>query len=81
MSPDEIRRRITAVPFKPFVLHIADGRSIPVHSRDFILVSPLGLSVDVYQPDETHDILDTTLITGITLAPPTSTTTTQPTTP
>lgn len=70
MTADEIRRQITAVPFRPFVLHIADGRTIPVHARDFIMVSPQGWIVDVFQPDEGHDILDTSLITGITYQTP-----------
>jgi hypothetical protein len=70
MTADEIRRRITALPFRPFRLHIADGRAIAVHARDFILVSPLGLVVDVFQPNEEHDIIDTALITSISFDPP-----------
>jgi hypothetical protein len=72
MAPDEIRQKITAVPFRPFTLHTADGRAIPVHARDFILVSPRGMTVDVYQPDDRHDILDTIQITGISFDPPAS---------
>lgn len=70
MTADEIRRQITMLPFRPFALHVADGRTIPVRARDFILVSPLGFTVDVYQPDDRHDILDTSLITSISFDPP-----------
>lgn len=70
MSTNELRRHITAVPFRPFVMHISDGRTIPVYDRDFILVSPLGSVVDVFQPDERHDILAGGAITGITFDPP-----------
>ena len=70
MSVTELRRHIIAVPFRPFVLHVSDGRAITVHNHDFIMISPLGSVVDVYQPDETHDILASGAITGITLAPP-----------
>ena len=70
MNADEIRQHVTAVPFREFVLHVADGRTIPVHGRDFILISPRGLTVDVYQPDERHDILDAALISGIAFAVP-----------
>lgn len=70
MSAGEIRKYITAAPFRPFVLHVSDGRAISVHARDFIMISPLGSIVDVFQPDEEHDILATGAITGITLRPP-----------
>jgi hypothetical protein len=78
MSHNELRRHIVAVPFRPFVLHISDGRTITVHARDFIMISPLGSTVDVYQPDEEHDILASGAITGITFAPPPLTTADQP---
>ncbi|MBY0512904.1 MAG: hypothetical protein K2P78_03220 [Gemmataceae bacterium] len=70
MSHNELRRHVTAVPFRPFVLHVSDGRMIHVHARDFIMVSPLGSTVDVFQPDETHDILAGGAITGVSFPPP-----------
>ena len=70
MTSETIRNHITAVPFRPFVLHTADGRAIPVHARDFILISPLGLTVDVYQPNDSQDILDVRLITGVSFQTP-----------
>jgi hypothetical protein len=69
MTADVIRQHITAVPFRPFTIHTADGRSISVQGRDFILISPLGLTIDVYQPDDSLDILDTRLITGVSHGP------------
>jgi hypothetical protein len=70
MTADEIRRHITAQPFRPFSLHVTDGRTIPVSHRDFALVSPRGRLIDVYQVDDTHDILDILLITGVSYEPP-----------
>ena len=70
MTASDIRRHVTAAPFRPFVLHVSDGRAIPVHDRDFILVSPLGSVVDVFQPDDRHDILASGAITGISFDPP-----------
>ena len=70
MTAEQIRQHITAAPFTPFYLRTGDGRRIPVHARDFILISPLGWTVDVYQPDDRHDILDTALITEISFDPP-----------
>ena len=65
MSADEIRLAITASPFQPFVLNLADGRAVPVIGRDFILVSPVGHSVHVYQRDGKLDWINVNLITGM----------------
>jgi hypothetical protein len=66
VSLDELRKCIVASPFQPFTLNIADGRRIPVTGRDFILVPPeKGRTVLVYQRNGEFDMLDTTLITGV----------------
>lgn len=65
MTAEELRRHITAVPFRPFSLHMADGRQIPVLGRDFILLSPSGRMSYVFQPDDSHDVLDVLMITGV----------------
>ena len=65
MAPDDIRQAITAQPFRPFTLHRADGRAILVHARYFILVSPRGLTVLVFQPDDRRDTLDMVQISAL----------------
>jgi len=66
MSIDELRKCIVASPFVPFTLNIADGRRVPVTGRDFILVPPeQGRTVLVYQRNGELDMLDATLITGV----------------
>jgi hypothetical protein len=72
MAPDDIRQAITALPFRPFTLHTADGRAIPVHARDFILVSPRGLTVLVFQLDDRRDTLDMLQIAAISFDSPAS---------
>ena len=69
MHTTEIRRHVVAQPCRPFAIDMADGRRIPVYGRDFILISPAGRYVDVYQPDEAHDILDALFITGVSYDP------------
>ena len=66
MSGEELCKHITAVPFRPFTINMTDGRRIPVFGRDFIMLSPSGRIVDVFQRDNDHDILASMLITGIT---------------
>ncbi len=63
MSTDEEREYITATPFKPFTINMADGRRVPVRGRDYILLPPgawTGLVVlpDGYSWVETAQIRD-----------------------
>lgn len=66
MAAVEIRKCIMAVPFKPFTLNMSDGRKLPVFGRDFIMISPNGAVIDLFQPDSDHDIIATGAVTGIT---------------
>ena len=70
MSADELRKFITATPFTPFHVRAADGRRIAVPNRDFILISPPGRHVYVFQPDGSHDVLDIQLIPSVEFGPP-----------
>ena len=65
MTAEELKRHITATPFRPFFLRVPDGRDIPVRARDFILLSPSGRMAYVFQPDDSHDVLDVLMITGV----------------
>lgn len=69
MIVDEIRKHIVANPFRPFWIQVADGRHVAVRARDFVLVSRQGRLVDVYQPDDAHDILDVFHISGVSFDP------------
>jgi len=48
-------------------MHMADGRQISVFHRDFIMSSPSGRTVIVYQPDESFNIIDLLLVTDLEL--------------
>lgn len=65
MTIEQIRNLYQAHPFQPFVMHLADGRQIPVVHRDFIMSSPTGRTVIVYQPDESFNIVNTLLVTDL----------------
>ena len=70
MESSSIRRLVDAAPFRPFEIHLADGRSIPVHYREFIMISPADIDFVVYQPDGGIDIAATNLVTGLQLKTP-----------
>jgi hypothetical protein len=72
MTIDQIRADYQAQSFRPFVIHLADGRSIPVNHREFILTVPSGRTVVNAQPDDSLNIIDSLLVTDIEIKPATT---------
>ena len=71
MTIDQLRNAYSAQPFRPFVIHLADGREVPVHHREFIMTVPSGRTILVVQPDDTVNIIDLLLVTDLELRPAT----------
>jgi hypothetical protein len=69
MTIDQLRNFYNAQPFAPFVIHLADGRAIPVHHRDFLATAPSGRTVTVYQPDDSLNVIDLLLVTDLEVKP------------
>jgi hypothetical protein len=69
MTIEQLKAVYRAQPFHPFVLHLADGRQIPVQHPEFILTVPSGRTIFVVQPDDTANIIDLLLVTDIELKP------------
>jgi hypothetical protein len=69
MTIEQLRTVHNAQPFQPFVIHLADGREVPVHHREFILTVPSGRTIVVCQPDDTLNIVDLLLVTDLELKP------------
>jgi hypothetical protein len=65
MTLTQVRNFYTAEPFQPFVIHLADGRQIPVHHREFIMAAPSGRILIVCQPDDTVNFVDLLLVTDL----------------
>lgn len=56
-----------ASPFTPFTIHLADGRSVPVPTPDFISIHPEGRTAIVYTTNDGLRILSVAMITEINL--------------
>jgi hypothetical protein len=69
MTIEQDRNFYNAQPFQPFVIHRADGRQIPVHSREIMMAAPTGRTIAVYQPDETMNVIDLLLVTDLEQQP------------
>jgi hypothetical protein len=65
LTIEQLKHVYGATPFRPFVLHLADGREITVRSPEFMASSPSGRTIIVYQPDDSFNIIDLLLVTDI----------------
>ena len=69
MTIEQLRTVYNAQPFQPFFIHLADGRTIPVLHKEFMLTVPSGRTIVVCQPDDTMNIIDMLLVTDLELQP------------
>jgi hypothetical protein len=67
MKISELQKLYDAEPFRPFLIHMADGRKIPVKHREFMALSPSGRTAYVYQLNDDSDIIDVGLVTALEL--------------
>jgi hypothetical protein len=65
MTLEQLRAVHQANPFRPFAIHLADGRKYDVPHRDFLSHSPSGRTVIVYHETESFSIIDMLLVTEL----------------
>ena len=51
MTINELRKMLRAEPFRPFEIHLADGRSLSVDHPEFVGQAPSGRTISVGQVD------------------------------
>jgi hypothetical protein len=68
MPPDQLRQAYAAQPFKPFVIHMADGRDIAVEHREFMSIAPSGRYTIVVRPDDSYEVIDLILVSSLEFA-------------
>jgi hypothetical protein len=66
---DQFRSMLTAQPFQPFTLHLADGRQMHVPHPEFAGLFPSGRTVIIHKPDNTFEIIDLLLVVGLEARP------------
>ena len=62
-----VREALHKVPFEPFVIRLADGRSLPVPHRDFVAVMPRRIFVGA--EDNSWSIVEPLLIVSLDSMP------------
>jgi hypothetical protein len=70
MTTEQLRAMREANPFRPFTIHLADGRTLDVPYRDFVSLSPSGRIIIVYQPNDAFNVVDLYLVTDLEIKAP-----------
>ncbi len=65
MTIEQLRNVHQARPFRPFTIHMADGRALHVPHSEFMSHSPSGRTVIVYHDDEKFSIVDLLLVNEV----------------
>jgi hypothetical protein len=66
MTINEFREALHGSPFRPFIIHLADGRKIPVPHPDFAMVTGAGRTAHISRPgDEWFTVIDLLLVTQL----------------
>lgn len=69
MTIEQLRNTHQASPFRPFTIHLADGRSFLIRHRDYLSHSPSGRTIIVYGDDDIFSILDLLLVIELEVHP------------
>jgi hypothetical protein len=72
MTIEQLRNIHSARPFRPFSIHMGDGRSFRVEHPELLSYSPTGRTVIVHQSGDGFSILDLLLATELEVDPATS---------
>lgn len=65
MIAEPIRKLLHAVPFAPFSVQLANGRSLRIPHADFALLTQGGRTMIVHTEGEDFDIVDVLLVTNV----------------
>ena len=65
MTIEQLRLMHRAQPFRPFRIHLADGRQFDVAHPEFLAVSPGGRTLSLAISDHAFEHIDLLLVTSI----------------
>lgn len=69
MTVEQLKNVHGAKPFRPFTVHMGDGRSFRVDHPEFLSRSQSGRTIVIHQPDESFSVLDMLLVTELEVHP------------
>ena len=69
MTTEQVRLALRAVPFRPFTIHMADGRTFEISHPEFLSISKSGRTVIVQEDNDAYSVLDLLLATELHVEP------------
>ncbi len=70
MTVEQFRKMLSAQPFQPFTINLADGRQLEVPHREFVFLPPNSRTAWVADQDGAAEIIDLLLVIGLETRPP-----------
>ena len=70
MDIKKIRDRLHELPFRPFSIHLADGRDIMIQHPDFVALDPEETELVAFAPDGSMKIVNLDLMTSLDISRP-----------
>ena len=70
MLTEEIRSLLSAQPFHPFFVHLADGTAVNIHHHDYAWLTPGGVMLFVQEAGGRFHLINTAQITKFTFDAP-----------
>ena len=61
MGPEQLYKTLHEQPFQPVRVHLADGRSYDIRSRELVIVGVTYLAIGIQAPDEPEGIIATSV--------------------
>ena len=65
MTMESLNRAYRDTPFRPFVLRLADGRSVPVPHPEFLSFNPKGRTAVVMDERDGFSVIDLLLVVSL----------------
>ena len=65
MTLEQLRKMHQARPFKPFDIHMGDGRSVAVDHPEVLAIIPPGRTIGVGLADGAIEVIDMLLVTSL----------------
>ena len=65
MTTQQMREWHQARPFQPFIIRMADGRSVAVNHPETMAIAPVGRTVTVYNRSGAAQVIDLLLVTAL----------------
>lgn len=65
MTIEQFRKMLQSAPFRPFDIHLADGRKLTVRHPENVALSPGGRTAIVADTEETFEVVDLLLVTSL----------------